>query len=130
MKLFKNFWAIVALTILPGFAFPQAVIVKGYADVAKQSGGDTRLTVSSDGKQTTMTLANLFAYGEALANSDGSGKQQAVYGSNPDYFKGGKVYALRLGKDWHGGRTAAASRLERRASGILAEGLIGDNQSR
>ena len=134
-KLFTSLGASLALIILPGIVLAQTTVAKiatqGYTDVQGKAlpGGDTRMTVNSDGKRTTMKLGNLFAYGEAQANVDGNGKREAWYGANPDYFKGGTVYAMKLGNDWRGGRTAASVDLKAdNGLAILAQGKIGDDE--
>lgn len=128
-----SLWAIIALITLPGIALAQktAVAVAGYTDAkgATLPGGDTRIDLRSDGKTTTMRLANLYAYGEAGVLPDENGKREAWYGSNPGYFKGGTVYALRLGNDWRGGRTAAQVDLNAdKGVTVLTKGTVGDNE--
>ena len=89
--------------------------VGGYTDSSGNvlsSAGDTRLTVVSDGTTTTMSMANLYAYGEAGPKRLEPGKRQAWFGSDPGYFKGGTVYVLKLGNDWRGGKTAASVNLD------------------
>lgn len=132
-KLLVSFlWALAALIALPSIALAQkTVAVAGYTDAkgAALPGGDTRIDLRSDGKSTTMRLANLYAYGEAGSLPDENGKREAWYGSNPGYFKGGTVYALRLGNDWRGGRTAAQVDLNAdKGVTILAKGQVGDNE--
>lgn len=136
-KLFTSLWAFFALIALPMFAFAQAaapnkgMAVTGYTDAQGKvlPGGDTRMSVTSDGKRTTMKLSNLYAYGEATLDANGNGKRQAWYGSNPEYFKGGTVYAMKLGNDWRGGRTAASVDLKAdNGLAILAASKVGNDE--
>ncbi len=137
MKRITSLWALAALIVLPGTLLAQSaapaktLATAGYTDAQGNTlpGGDTRIDLRSDGKSTTMRLANLYAYGEAGAQPDENGKREAWYGSNPTYFKGGTVYALRLGNDWRGGRTAAQVDLNAdKGVTILAKGQVGDNE--
>jgi hypothetical protein len=76
-----------------------------------------------------MAIANLYAYGEAGLKRLEPGKRQAWYGSNPEYFKGGTVYVLKLGNDWRGGKTAASVKLdEDNGLVVLAKAPVGDNE--
>lgn len=135
-KLTKLSWVLVALITLPSIALAQTpaqkpIAVAGYTDAKGQPlpGGDTRIEVKSDGTTTTMVLQNLYAYGEAGMKPDENGKREAWYGSNPGYFQGGTVYALRLGNDWRGGRTAAQVDLTAdKGVAVLGQGKVGDNQ--
>ncbi len=128
------FWACATLITLPSIVLAQAtktLAVQGYTDSAGNTlpGGDTRMTVTSDGKTTTMRLANLYAYGEAGTRPDENGKREAWYGANKVYFAGGTVYAMKLGNDWRGSRTAASVDLKAdNGLAILAQGKIGDNE--
>lgn len=130
-----SLWAIIALTVvLPGLAAAQ--VVKGYTDAKGAplpSTGDTRIDMRSDGAITTLRLGNLYAYGEAGAEKDANGQRQAAYAANPEYFKGGTVYAMRNGEDWCGGRTAQSviAALEggsKKCGAIIGQGKIGDNE--
>ncbi len=131
----SRLWALVALIVLPGLASAQAV--KGYTDdkgALLPSTGDTRIDMRSDGTTTKLRLGNLYAYGEAGAGKDDNGQRQAAYAANPEYFKGGTVYAMRNGEDWCGGRTAQSviAALEggngKKCGAIIAQGKIGDNE--
>lgn len=137
MKRFINsLWAIIALAILPGFALAQAqtkpLATAGYTDGQGKAlpGGDTRMTVTSDGKTTTMKLSNLYAYGEAnIDPKDPKAERKAWYGSNKAYFQGGTVYAMKLGNDWRGSRTATSVDLKAdNGLAILASGKVGDDE--
>lgn len=137
-KLMKRFWAIIALATLPGFALAQtsAPVVKGYTDAKGTllpNTGDTRIDMRSDGTTTTLRLGNLYAYGEAGAGKDDNGARQAAYAANPEYFKGGTVYAMRNGEDWCGGRTAdsvltALKGGSKKCGAIIGQGKVGDNE--
>ena len=134
-KLFTSLTALVVLIALPGLALAQTqsktLAVAGYTDAKGTAlpGGDTRITLKSDGKGTTLTLSNLYAYGEAGALPNENGKREAWFGDKPDYFKGGTVYAMKLGNDWRGGRTAAQVDLNAdKGVAILAQGKIGNNE--
>ncbi len=137
-KLMKRFWAIIALATLPGFALAQtsAPVVKGYTDAKGAllpNTGDTRIDMKSDGTTTTLRLGNLYAYGEAGAGKDDNGARQAAYAANPEYFKGGTVYAMRNGEDWCGGRTAdsvltALKGGSKKCGAIIGQGKVGDNE--
>lgn len=129
-KLMKQFaGALLALAASVSFAGEMAV--NGYTDASGKlvtGGGDTRLTVTSDGTMTSMTMSNLYAYGEAGLKRLEPGKRQAWYGSNSEYFRGGTVYVLKLGNDWRGGKTAASVKLDDDNSAVvLAKAPIGDN---
>jgi hypothetical protein len=128
MKTFAG--ATIALAV--SAAFSGDLAVTGYTDPSGKlvaGGGDTRLTVTSDGTTTTMNLANLYAYGEAGIKRLEPGKRQAWWGSNPEYFRGGTVYVLKLGNDWRGGKTAASVKLdEDNGLVVLAKAPVGDNE--
>ena len=130
-KLMKPFGA-VAIALAVSSAFAGDLAVGGYTDATGKAiigGGDTRLSVTSDGTTTTMTMANLYAYGEAGLKRLEPGKRQAWYGSNPEYFRGGTVYVLKLGNDWRGGKTAASVRLtDDNGLVVLAKAAIGENE--
>lgn len=132
-----SLWALAALAALPGTLLAQSaapaktIAAAGYTDSQDNMlpGGDTRMTVNSNGRQTTMRLNNLYAYGEAGALPDDNGKREAWYGSNKQYFAGGTVYAMKLGDDWRGARTAQSVDLKAdNGLAILAQGKIGDNE--
>ena len=143
MKQLRNFfWAFIAL-IVPAFALAQTpaakptpapsakIAVDGYTDDKGHPlpGGDSVITFNSDGNTTTLVLSNLYAYGEASEKEGGANaKREAWYGENPAYFRGGTVYALELGNDWCGGKTAASVKLDKCKDGILASAKVGDNQ--
>ncbi len=104
--------------------------VAGYTDATGKilPGGDTRMELRSEGGTTTLSLANLYAYGEAGIKRLEPGKRQAWYGSNPEYFRGGTVYVLKLGDDWRGERTAASVKLDAdKGLVVLAKAPIGDD---
>lgn len=143
MKQLRNlFWAFIAL-IVPAFTLAQTpaakpapasaakIAVDGYTDDKGHPlpGGDSVIRFDSDGSTTTLILTNLYAYGEASEKEGGAdAKREAWYGNNPGYFRGGTVYALELGNDWCGGKTAASVKLDRCKDGILAKAPVGDNQ--
>lgn len=127
-------WALAALIALPSLTLaqtpPKTIAVAGYTDAkgAALPGGDTQIAVTSDGKMATLTLTNLYAYGEAGMAANETGKREAWYGSNPGYFRGATVYALKLGNDWRGGRTAAQVDLSAdKGTVVLGQGKVGDN---
>ncbi len=92
-------------------------------------GGDSVINFNSDGNTTTLILSNLYAYGEASEKEGGADANRlAWYGENPGYFRGGTVYALELGNEWCGGKTAASVKLDKCKEGIIASAKVGDNQ--
>lgn len=139
MKQLRNFfWALIAL-IVPVFALAQTpsapaakIAVDGYTDDKGHPlpGGDSVINFNSDGSTTTLTLTNLYAYGESSEKEGGAdAKREAWYGENPAYFRGGTVYALELGNDWCGGKTAASVKLDNKCKdGVIASAKVGDNQ--
>lgn len=140
-QLHKFLWAFIAL-IVPAFALAQTPAPKAAAPTAKIAvdgytdskghplpGGDSVVSFNSNGNTTTLVLENLYAYGEASDKEGGAdAKREAWYGDNPAYFRGGTVYALELGNDWCGGKTAASVKLDKCKDGIIAKAVVGDNQ--
>lgn len=128
VALILPFTAMAQTTAAKPAPAPSAKIaVDGYTDDKGDvlPGGDTQIDFSSDGNTTTLTLSNLYAYGEASEKEGGAdAKREAWYGSNAKYFQGGTVYALELGNDWCGGKTAASVKLDKCKDGILGQGKI------
>ena len=125
-QLFGTFIALATPVALAG-----DLAVAGYTDAVGKvlPGGDTRMTLVSDGGTTKLSLANLYAYGEAGSKRLEPGKRQAWYGANPEYFKGGTVYVLKLGNDWRGGKTAASVNLTAdNGLVILAKAPVGTDE--
>lgn len=128
----KNLLAITAI-ILPGLALAQ--VVKGYTDAQAVllPGGDTRIELKSDGTTTTLRLQNLYAYGEAGMKLEENGKREAAYASNPGYFRGSTVYAMRNSMDeWCGARTAASvlaaiKDKSKKCGAVIGQAKIGNN---
>ena len=125
-----SFSAILAIGATPLFAFAQTGLVhKGYTDLngaLLPKGDSIKMSPKSDGTTTTVTITGLHAYGEANLNpKDGAARQEAIYQTNPAYFDGGTVYALRHGNDWRGGRTASSVDLQAdKSAAVLAKGAV------
>lgn len=131
----KNLLAIAAIITLPGFVLaqqPTGLVVNGYTDLKGAplpAASDIRMTVKNDGKQTTITITGLQAFGEANVDKDGSAQRLARYSDKPDFFDGGTVYALNHGNKYRGGRTAASTKLnDDKGIMVLAKAAVGKDQ--
>lgn len=117
-----------AIAILPGLALAQAkptVAVDGNTDAVGKllPTGGTSMTATSDGKTTTLTLRQLYAFGEAGLGKGENGAKKKLD------MEQGTAYMLRANsRDWRGGRTAASVKLDDdKGAVILAKGVITDN---
>lgn len=132
MKLTRvSFLAAIAAIILPSIALAQApgkplIAVDGNTDTngVRLSTGGTKMSVTSDGKTTTLTLETLYAFGEAGAGKGDNGAKKAID------LEQGTAYMLRANsRDWRGGRTAASVKLEDdKGAVILSKGVITGNK--
>ena len=108
---------------------PKGLVVKGYTDPSGMpfpKGDGIKMSVKSEAGTTTVTLSGLHAYGEANLNpKDDAAKQEAMYQTNPGYFDGGTVFALRHGNDWRGGRVASSVDLQAdKGAAVLAKAPV------
>lgn len=132
MKHLKQVSLAAIVCLLP--ALVSAQVVKDYTDAKGQPlpSGDTKIDLQSDGTTTTLRLQNLYAYGEAGMKPNENGERKAAYATDPNYFKGGTVYAMRNGENWCGSKSAdsvvaAIRNKSKKCGAIIGQAKIGDN---
>jgi hypothetical protein len=132
MKRIAIVLAALAAMITSFFAGPAVaqLTVRGYTDGQGKPLPTTGITMDMQtrGGETTLALRNLMIFGDAGEKNE-PGKRLATYAANPERFKGGTVYALKLGADWRGGRNAGQVDLKaENGVAVLAQAPVGNNE--